>query len=195
MIANAYAGPGQELAPLLHRDDVVRWVPRRGASRYRYVRVTAEFERRARAGRGPEWVTFRGAPVRAYDWGVRLGPERAWDVKVAGLRRMPRQPVRFASRDGRYVVDVVAVAGAGPWYRVRQRPDGGSGLILLADALRTPDEVDEVLRRASLGRASLADLDELPAARAVQTPADPGPGRARPGNPSQGRHQKCSSTA
>jgi hypothetical protein len=159
MIANAYAGPGQELAPLLHRDDVVRWVPRRGACRYRYVRVTADFERRARTGRGPEWVTFYGAPVRAYDWGVRLGPERAWDVKVAGLRRMPRRPVRFATRDG-LVVDVISLGRSGPWYRIRQRPRDGSGLIMLAE-VRTPDEVDQVLRRVSLGRACLADLEEV----------------------------------
>jgi hypothetical protein len=166
MIANAYAGPDRELAPLLHRDDVVRFVLRRDARRWRYVRVTSDRVSRARfSSRSPEWVTFRGAPVRSYDHGVQLGPEQSWEVKVAGLRRMPRQPVRFATRDGRYVVDVVAVPGAGPWYRVRQRPDNGSGLILLADELRTPDEVDEVLRRVSLGRASLASLDELPAGR------------------------------
>jgi hypothetical protein len=163
MIASAYAGPQQELVPLVRRGDVVRFVPRRGARRYCYVRVTSDWQRQAQfSPRSTLWLHFVGVPVRCYDYGVQLGPERDYAVAVAALHRMPRHPVRFATPDGRLVVDVISLEHSGPWYRVTQRPRGGGGLVLLAE-VRTPAEVDQV--RWQRARASLADLDELPAER------------------------------
>ena len=162
VLANAFVGPEQELAPLVRRGDVVRFLrtgsflPGRLASRYRFVRVTRDWQRRAQCGRGPEWLAFYGAPVRCYDWGVQLGPEARFEVKVAGLHRMPRKPVQFTTADGRLLVDVISLERSGPWYRIRQRAPGG--LILLAE-VRTAVEVDEVLWRRA--RASLADLNEV----------------------------------
>ncbi len=167
MIADAFAGPRMELAPLVRRGDVVRFLrtgsflPGRLASRYRFVRVTRDWQRRLRcSSASPEWLAFYGVPVRCYDYGVQLGPEARFEVKVASLRRMPRKPVQFTTPDGRLVVDVISLERSGPWYRIRQRPADRSGLVLLAE-VRTPDEVDEVLWRRA--RASLADLCEVPA--------------------------------
>jgi hypothetical protein len=99
MIANAYAGPQQELVPLVRRGDVVRFVragsflPRRGATRWCYVKVSSDIQRRAQYGRGPEWVSFVGAPVRCYGDHAAIGPEQLWDVQVAALHRLPRRPL------------------------------------------------------------------------------------------------------
>jgi hypothetical protein len=98
VIANAYAGDQQEPDRLVRRGDVVRFLPRRGARRWAYVRVTSDIQRRARySPRAPEWVTFTGRRVRCYDHAAVIGPECSYDVKVAGLHKLPppgEQPQR-----------------------------------------------------------------------------------------------------
>jgi hypothetical protein len=159
MIANAYVGPEQKLPPLVRRGDVVRFVPRRGAARYRFVRVTSDIARRAQySPRAPEWITFLGTPVRCYGDHAAIGPEASYDVRVRDLHRLPRRSVRSATLDGRLRVDVVSIVGAGVWYRVTQRAPGGP--VLVAE-VGTPDEVAQALRAASLGRVGLADLCEV----------------------------------
>ena len=159
MIATAYAGPRLEPAPLLRRGDVVRFLPRRGARRWAYVRVTSDIARRARySPRAPEWLTFTGRPVRCYDHRVAIGPEASYDVRVAALHKLPRPPARFATVDGAWRVDVISLEHSGAAYRVTRLAPGGP--VLVAEA-RTVDEVRQALRSASLGRVGLADLHEV----------------------------------
>jgi hypothetical protein len=159
MLPAAYAGPAQELAPLVRRGDVVRFPPRRDARRWAYVRVTSHIQRRARySARAPEWVTFTGRRLRPYDHRVAIGPERSYSVQVTRLHRLPRRPARFATPDGRLRVDVISLEHSGAWYRVTQRAPGGP--VLVAE-VRSPGEVSRALRSASLGRVGLADLAEV----------------------------------
>ncbi len=85
----------------LRRGDVVRFLPRRGATKFTYVRVTSHIQRRARySPRAPEWLSFLGVRVRCYDHAVGIGGERIWSVRPAELTRLPRPPARFTSADG-----------------------------------------------------------------------------------------------